>query len=251
VIDAVGVVVPAHNEEARIDACLHSLRAALAQLPRHLRVAVTVVLDRCEDQTPRRVAARLRGWPGTRAVSVPYRVSGRGVGFLRDLGVRDLLRGLRPARPERIWLLSTDADTTVPVSWALEQLRYACAGAHGVAGLAELEGEPRLSTYARARYRSIVAGGIRAGSHDHVYAANLGFRADAYLRCGGFPERGHGEEHDLWKSMAAAGYRLYQPTDLRVRTSARTHGRAEGGLADLLKSLPNAPAQHRDDHSLE
>ena len=37
---------------------------------------------------------------------------------------------------------------------------------------------------------------------------------------------------------------LRQPSDLRVSTSARTRGRAEGGLADLLRSL-DASASER------
>jgi hypothetical protein len=164
------------------------------------------------------------------------------VGFVRDLGVREVLRGLR-ASAERVWLLSTDADTVVPPHWAAEQLRYAAAGAHGVAGLADLADESELDEYTRRRYRAIVAAGMRGAAHEHLYAANLGVRADAYLRCGGFPTHGHGEERQLWTAMSASGCRLRQPSDLRVRTSARTHGRAEGGVADLLRSLQteNAP----------
>jgi hypothetical protein len=141
-------------------------------------------------------------------------------------------------------LLSTDADTVVPSHWAAEQLRYAVAGAHGVAGLADLADQSELSDHTRQRYRSIVAAGMRGAVHEHLYAANLGVRADAYLRCGGFPTHGHGEERHLWAAMAAAGCRLRQPTDLRVRTSARIRGRARGGVADLLRSLEteNTPA---------
>src|SRR6202012_4744447 len=120
---------------------------------------------------------------------------------------------------ERVWLLNTDADTTVPASWVGEQLRYAAGGAHGVAGLADLRGEPRLSGNGGDRYREIVSSGVRGATHDHVYAANLGVRGDTYLRCGGFPAWGHGEEHQLWLAMTEAGCRLRQPSDLRVSTS--------------------------------
>jgi hypothetical protein len=237
VIHAVGLVVPAPNEEAAIATCPRSVRGALGRLPAEVRVEVAVVLDRCEDRTPSLAAGQLRGWPGARVLRVAHRPLGAGVGFVRDLGVRDLLRRLHPARPEQIWLLSTDADTAVPPGWAVEQLRYAAAGVHGVAGLADLADERGLSAHARSRYRAILADGMRGRSHDHVYAANLGVRADAYLRCGGFPAWGHGEERQLWQAMSEAGCRLRQPTDLRVRTSARTRGRAAGGVADLLRSL--------------
>jgi hypothetical protein len=235
VIHAVGVVSPAHNEQARIGGCLRRLRAALALVPSGIRVEVSVVLDRCRDRSPQAVDAHLRSWPGARALSVSHRPGGAGVGFVRDLGVRDVLRRLRPAPAENIWLLSTDADTEVPVHWVVEQLRYAEAGVHGVAGLADLTDESHLSDDTRQRYRMILADGMRGAEHDHLYAANLGVRADAYLRCGGFPTRGHGEERHLWAAMAAHGCRLRRPSDLRVRTSARTHGRAQGGVADLLR----------------
>lgn len=236
-IDAVGVVVPAHDEEALIGECLRSVRTALRRLDGQCRTAVTVVLDRCTDRTPSRVAAELAGWPGARSLPVRHRPAGAGVGYLRDLGVRDIVRRLCPAPPKRIWLLSTDADTTVPAHWVTEHLRHARAGAHGVAGLAELSGEPGLSAEALERYRAILDDGMDGDTHQHVYAANLGLRADVYHRCGGFPPDGPGEEHRLWKAMATSGRRLHRPTQPRVRTSARLRGRAEGGLADLLRGI--------------
>ncbi len=251
-ITAVGVVVPARNEQDSIGACLRSVRRALERLPAHVGVAVTVVLDRCSDETSERVAAVIDDWPEVEALVVGgdgpssiqlagARVTGAtnaDVGMLRSLGLSRALARLRPQPTNRTWLLSTDADTTVPTNWVCEHLRLAAGGAHGVAGLAELDGEAHLSPTARQRYHEIVAGGVHDGGHDHVYCANLGFRADAYLAVAGFPVgAGPGEDHGLWRRMAAAGYRLEHPTSLRVRTSGRLRGRAEGGLADLLLAL--------------
>jgi hypothetical protein len=69
-----------------------------------------------------------------------------------------------------------------------------------------------------------------------VYGANLGVRADAYLAVGGFPPVGAGEDAALWRALAAAGLPTASPTSVRVRTSGRLHGRARGGLADLLRA---------------
>lgn len=236
-IDAVGVVVPAHNEEARIGACLDSVRRALHRLPDRIDRAVVLVLDRCTDRTDQVVARRMRGWPEARVVTVHHRAPGSGVGLLRDIGVRNVLHDLSATAGDRTWLLSTDADTLVPPDWALRHLRYAAAGAHGVAGLADLREEAHLDEGALARYWGIVSAGVHGGTHSHVYAANVGVRADAYLVSGGFPARDHGEEHHLWRALTEAGYRTHQPTDVRVSTSARTDGRAPGGVADLLRSL--------------
>ena len=257
---AVGVVVPARDEQERIGACLTSVRRALDALPDGVAVGVAVVLDRCRDATPRRVAALLADWPQAVAVAVageaavprgfvhgvtvlPRRPGGTGVGALRDLGVRDVLRRLAAHPAAGTWLLSTDADTTVPPDWALDHLRLAADGAHAVAGMADLVGVEHLAADALLRYHAIIERGLRGDTHRHVYAANLGVRADAYLAVGGFPSGGAGEDHGLWRRLRAAGYTLAQPTGIRVRTSARVHGRADEGLAGLLRSL-HAPDAH-------
>jgi hypothetical protein len=251
-ITAVGVVVPAHDEQERIGACLTSVRRALAALPDEVETAVAVVLDRCGDATPQVVGEVLADWPQATAIpvvadvhpagvaavcSLSARPRGRGVGAVRDVGVRDVLARLVAHPRGGTWLLSTDADTTVPADWALRHLACAAEGAHGVAGLADLIGVERLAADALLRYRAIVDHGLHGATHQHVYGANLGVRADAYLAVGGFPAEGSGEDHGLWRRLHAAGYRLAQPVDIRVRTSARLHGRAEEGLADLLRRL--------------
>jgi hypothetical protein len=228
------------------------------------------VLDRCTDATPERVGAVLAGWPEAVALTLaadgtvgdavrysegrggassvrapmrsPRRVPGSGVGAVRDLGVRHVLERLGAHPPAGTWLLSTDADTTVPLDWARAHLQWAAGGAHAVAGLADLAGAEHLAADALVRYRAIVDRGLHGDTHHHVYGANLGVRADAYLAVGGFPGDGAGEDHGLWRRLRAAGYVLAQPVGLTVGTSARLHGRADEGLADLLRTL------HRGDH---
>jgi hypothetical protein len=158
------------------------------------------------------------------------------VGRVRDRGVRALWDAL-PAPPERTWLLHTDADTTVPPGWVLDQLRYAEAGADAVAGAVDLDGAAALPAAALCRYAELVAAGTGRDRHEHAYAANLGVRASVYARVGGFPAVDSGEEHALLALLRRDGHRVVAPTDVRVRTSARLHGRARGGLADLLHGL--------------
>lgn len=251
-ITAVGVVVPARNEQERIVGCLTSLRRALAEGPDGVTTAVAVVLDRCTDATPERVASLVVDWPQATVLTVsPSRVTdvvtvgrvescGRGVGALRDLGLRAVLDRLSGHPAAGTWLLSTDADTTVPADWVRAHLQHAADGVHAVAGLADLAATDHLATAALWRYRAIVEHGLRGATHHHVYGANLGVRADAYLAVGGFPPDGSGEDHGLWQRLGAAGYTRVQPVGIRVRTSARLRGRADGGLAGLLRAL------HRD-----
>ncbi|MET0188870.1 MAG: hypothetical protein ABW212_07740, partial [Pseudonocardia sediminis] len=68
-----------------------------------------------------------------------------------------------------------------------------------------------------------------------LYAANLGVRAAPFGEVGGFPAVVSGEEHALLDLLRRAGHRLVTGADIIVRTSARTQGRAAGGLADLLR----------------
>lgn len=255
-ITAVGVVVPARDEQEHIGACLRTVRRALDRLPAGTAIAVTVMLDRCSDRTPDRVAAMVEDWPEAVAMRVAalggrragtaigpgpaHIVAGAGVGAVRDLGVRRTLHALRHRPPYATWLLHTDADTTVPPEWALAHVRYADAGACGVAGMAELARFEELSPEAGWLYRRVVLAGLTGldgDRHRHVYGANLGVRADAYLAVGGFPTDGAGEDHGLWRRLEEAGYPLAKPTGVRVHTSARLRGRAVGGLADLLLAL--------------
>lgn len=224
-ITAVGVVVPARDEEEHIAACLGSV---LAALPAGIDAVVCAVLDRCVDRTAERVP------PGVETLPVSESVP---VGVLRDRGVRRVLRRLSAHRPEHVWLLSTDADTTVGADWVHDHLRHADDGAHAVAGLADLDDPRTLSPAARRAYARLLRDGHLVDGHTHVYGANLGIRADAYLAVDGFPAVPNGEDHALVSRLRDGGYRLVTALDARVRTSARVEGRAAGGLADLLAGL--------------
>jgi hypothetical protein len=91
--------------------------------------------------------------------------------------------------------------------------------------------------WTRSRYVGVVEGLLHDSWHEHVYGANLGVRADAYRAVGGFHSLTSGEDRDLWSRLENAGYPLARPTSAPVRTSARTNGRASGGVAELLKRL--------------
>lgn len=227
-ITAIGVVIPAHNEELVMGDCLRALSAAL---PTGLPVAVCVVADRCVDSTVETVRCLM---PAATVVEDQRALS---LGELRDLGARTALAELSEHPPHSIWLLGTDADTQVSADWVRRQLAHAEEGADAVTGLVELQPAAHLTAVLRARYAAVVAAGIRPLSHDHVHGANFGVRASAFLAVGGYRPISTGEDRDLWFRLRDAGFALRQPLDLTVRTSARVVGRAEGGLADLLAGL--------------
>ena len=111
------MVVPAHDEEALLPACLAALRRTARVL--HVPVHLLVVADRCGDRT----AAVARAG-GARVISI----QARRVGAARAAGMRELLRLTSGSDPSAVWLATTDADTVVPPGWLRRQVEYANAG---------------------------------------------------------------------------------------------------------------------------
>jgi glycosyltransferase involved in cell wall biosynthesis len=232
VIKAVGVVIPAHNEEDLLPSCLAAVRQAAAQLS--VPVHVVVAADACTDQT----AARAREQGAT-----VVETGARSVGAARRGGADRVLQRTRHLDPATVWLASTDADTLVPRDWLTRQLRYAGQGWDGVVGTVTVTDwaghPPRVPSLFNRRYRAW------RGRHPHVHGANLGFRATAYLAVGGFQPLCTAEDHALVNDMQAAGIRLLRTTRIPVVTSARTRARAPRGFGWLLGTLatPTAEAQ--------
>ncbi len=224
----VAVVVPAHDEEARIVATLDSIGAALRRLPVGVTHDVVVVADACEDATAERARAALAA--DVVVVEVDLRAAGAG----RRLGTSVALKR-SPVGPERTWIASTDADTLVPPTWLVDQLRLAAAGVVAVAGVVDLRGDewsdPLLHQHFGDSY-----GDFRFGPHPHIHGANLGFRGDAYLEVGGWRTHATGEDVDLWHRLRQRGPGL-AAAHLRVRTSPRLVGRAPAGFAADLARL--------------
>jgi glycosyltransferase involved in cell wall biosynthesis len=227
-ITTVVVVVPARDEAAHVAACLRSIDRAAGRWAGR-RTIVVVAADRCRDATAAVARATV-----TRHVELVV-LEGRwpGVSAARGAGVRAGL-AVRGVDTASTWLANTDADCTVPASWLVDQLRHAATGADAVAGVVGLDAA------APEHLRQLFAERYRVGvdAHGHVHGANLGVRASAYERVGGWLARTVvGEEHDLLRRLERRGWRVVQPLDAAVGTSARLHGRAVGGFASWLARL--------------
>lgn len=233
-ITAIGVVVPAHDEQERLGGCLASLvRAARHPLLAGVRVHVVVVLDSCRDRSAAVAAAVLAP-----ALGEIVEVTVRSVGRARAAGMAAALTHLDDVGRAGTWLCTTDADSRVPADWLALQVRLAAEGWEGVAGdirVGDWAGTPEV---VRHRYRALLASRVLPdGRHDHVYGANLGFTAPAYLGAGGFPPLDLDEDRSLWRLLEVDGRRLIATRHVTVTTSGRRVGRARGGLADLLTRL--------------
>lgn len=77
----------------------------------------------------------------------------------------------------------------------------------------------------------------REPDRHRVHGANLGVRAEAYLRVGGFPALPVAEDRTLVDALRTAGESVVFRSDLVVSTSAWISPRVHGGFSDYLSGL--------------
>jgi glycosyltransferase involved in cell wall biosynthesis len=218
----IGVVVPAHDEEAHIAACLQSLTVA-ARCPRlgGEEVRVVVVLDSCSDATE--AIARSLG-------ASTLTVQAKNVGLARAQGAElALSAGAR-------WLAFTDADSVVGPGWISDQLAL---GSDAVCGTVEVRDWGAYGQRMRDHFENTYTD---ADGHRHVHGANLGVSATAYRGVGGFPALASSEDVALVDALRASGASIAWSAAPRVVTSARQHFRAPGGFGATLQRVAQAAA---------
>lgn len=236
------VVIPARDEAPRIAACLHAL-ASQHDMPTN-SYEVIAVLDGCSDDTLGVIqqTARLHEQLAIHTVTLPHP---QGVGRARRLGMDIACRRLVSLnRPDGL-IASSDADTTVAGDWLSAQLALSRSGAAAIGGLIELDPTERdtldphalavreLGATTRLALAVQQTGGALV-EHPHFSGASLALTASAYERCGGLPVRAALEDEALAHALTSQGIAIHRPRHVRVRTSARTDGRAPRGLAQDL-----------------
>ncbi len=255
-ISHLAVVIPVHNEERHLARALEGVSAAvdhLAEKQPGVRTRLVLVLDSCSDgsaSVARRYAER-----SAAAADVTVLAAGfKSVGRSRRAGIHALWNSgsmaaqaattsapFRDAPAGRTWLANTDADSLVPRNWLLRQVELAAAGADAVLGSVEPDPDgmdPALLQRWRARHPF-------RENHPHVYGANLGVRASAYLAAGGFPAADSGEDRALASGLRRSGANVVATDSIRVRTSGRTAGRAPRGFGAYLLALALEPPPGR------
>lgn len=219
----IGILVPAHNEEQALAACLDALlRAAGHPQLEGEAVQIVLVLDACSDAS----ASIAAGY----AIDVLV-TEARNVGAARAAGASFLLEaGAR-------WLACTDADSCVAEDWLVQQLHLQQLGADVVCGtIAVNDWSPRLNglLLLRQRFEALYTD---ADDHRHIHGANLGICARAYARVGGFPALGCSEDVALVEALLASGANVAWSAAPRVITSARVDSKARGGFGDALTAM--------------
>ena len=248
-----GVVacVPARNEADRLPRALEALAASLDRLgePAGILVLVNNTRDGSAD------AAWDWARRGGHAVAVVEARLAAGIanaGHARRLAL-DL--GHLVARPDAV-LLTTDADTRVARDWASRLVGHVRAGAGAAAGMIDVE--PREFA---ALPRSVheVERAERALFREHartwrlivpddppalalrVGGASLAVSAAAYGRVGGMPALATCEDRAMVARMIEHDEGVAFDDRALIHTSCRLDGRADGGMAGMLRRRVTEP----------
>lgn len=222
IVESVHVVIPTHNEEARLGGCLDSVRTASETLLAHrpsIVVRTVVALDCCTDRS-----ADIATAAGVEVVVL----DAGSVGAARRAGLTHV-EWMEIRSPERVWIASTDADTVVSADWLVDQVELAERGHDLVVGLVRPD-PAELSALGMAAWIA-----RHPPADGHVHGANLGFRLSTYREAGGFPAVSEHEDVSLIRAIQATGRRW--AVGSRVTTSARLTGRTPGGFAGYLRAL--------------
>jgi glycosyltransferase involved in cell wall biosynthesis len=219
----IAVLIPAHNEATLIGTCLRSIQQAAAHAELQEEVRIIVAVDRCEDATA--AIARALG-AHVIDVSAPG-----GVGLARaEAAALAVSWGAR-------WLSMTDADTTVPHDWLVEQLSLRADAFCGIVEVGDWE------DYAVEVQRAFLLGQCARDGHMRVHGANMGVSADFYTRCGGFLPLRCSEDVALVEALVGVNARIARVARPVVRTSARRDARASGGFSDFIKQVEHLSMQ--------
>lgn len=233
-VTAICAVVPAHNEQALIGACLDALvvaaRHARTEYP-DVRVRIVVVADSCTDDTALIASAT----PGIDVLSLHAKT----VGAARAEGVDFALTafGHDPAFDATGvtgWIANTDADSAVPENWFTTHIELAQSGVDVLVGTVR----PDFYDLTLQQIDAWEARHTPGMPNGHVHGANLGIRASTYLTAEGFQQLAEHEDVDLVTRARARGARVLATAGCEVLTSGRQVGRTPGRYArHLAKDL--------------
>lgn len=230
-IEAIAVVIPAHDEAVLLGACLESVARAIGLAEeRGVRVAARVALDACTDDSPA-IAEAL----GFRTVTL----AARAVGAARGAGLDAAVTRFGVIPRERVWTAHTDADSVVPPHWLTHQLDLSEAGADVVIGTVR----PDFADLTAEQQIAWSAGYVPGAANHAVHGANLGIRLSTLVESGGFDAIVTHEDVRLIERARDLGARIATSDAASVLTSGRRFGRAPNGYARYLRE--DLVARHR------
>jgi hypothetical protein len=238
------VAIPAKNEAERIGPCL----LALARQTRPPD-AVLLLLNGCTDGTStivRTLAARMPYQLHVRSHTFPPATAD--AGHARRLAMQ-WAAGLM-ARDGV--LLTTDADGFVAEDWVERNLLALSAGADLVCGRVTLDPAEAalIPSHLHAddaleceltELMDRLAAWLDPDPadpwprHTETAGASLAVTVEAFLRAGGIPPMGSGEDRAFARALMRMDARVRHDPTITVIVSGRIDGRAPGGMADTIR----------------
>jgi GT2 family glycosyltransferase len=240
----VAVAIPVCNEVDHIAACLRALERQRGRSPD----LVLLLLNNCTDGTQDRVA-RIR--PNlaldVRVAECALYGPHASAGFARSTAMRFAAAGLA----DHDVLMTTDADATVAADWVDANLDAISRGADAVCGQAEIDPEeahfiPRHLHEDDARERQLanlldeLAHLVDPDPYDpwprhsENSGASIAVRVAVWRQAGGMPAVTSGEDRAFVAALRRRDARIRHAPAVRVTVSARTQGRAAGGMAETI-----------------
>ena len=245
------VCVPARNESARLPVLLDALAAQTI----NGRIPVALCINNSDDDSVAVVAEVARLYAQrldimVDACTLPPSLAhaGGARGQAMEMGYRHV----SSAAGGNGVLISTDADCRPPAEWIAANLAAIGTGADIVGGRIILDdAEPIDPAIARMRDRfDLYWAAVRAiedasdpaphdppPRHGDHTGASIAIDAGLYGAIGGVPSIASGEDRSMVINAVAAGGRLVHPPSVWTRVSARTEGRAAGGMAIAMAEL--------------
>jgi glycosyltransferase involved in cell wall biosynthesis len=234
------IAIPARNEADLITRCLASIAAQTVEPARF----VTVVLaNNCCDDTADK-ARNFRGLPNLIVEEVCFAPEAAHAGAARR-AVVDMAALLSNI------VLTTDADCVADPDWVEAMLDAFARGADAVAGAVSGDWEelrlqpPEALAIGKLEwdYLALMAEAESVFDprehdpwprHAQNYGANLGITRQMLETVDGIPSIATGEDRALIATVESAGGKVRHDPRPHVTASARTAGRASGGMADAL-----------------
>ncbi|PSB27254.1 glycosyl transferase [Stenomitos frigidus ULC18] len=252
------VIVPVRNEAEHLGRMLTALRDQrdLAGSPLDpARYEVILLANNCSDHSAA-IAHRFAVQHPSLVLHVvesTFSASKANIGWVRKLLMDEAFHRLNSLGRHKGIIASTDGDTQVAPDWiAATQHEIAC-GVDAVGGriITDRGDRAALGSYVRAchlrevGYRCLVAeleayldpdpfDGLPR--HFQHYGASLAVTAEMYQQAGGLPPVRTSEDVALYRALVRVNARFRHSPLVRVTTSARPIGRAQGGLANQLSA---------------
>lgn len=250
------ICVPARNEVERLPILLEALAAQTVAG----RIRVALCINNSDDGSAVAAGAASARYTGRLDLIIEECTFRPGEAHAGTARGRAMEKGYASIGGSGL-LISTDADCRPPVDWIAANLAAYAAGRTVIGGRIELdEAEPTASSIRQMRRRfDAYWSAVRdiedridpssddpAPRHGDHTGASLAIEATLFRAVGGVPALPSGEDRALVIAAVAAGGRLAHPHAVWTRVSARTDGRAEGGMAVAMADLADTLARRSD-----